>query len=385
MPACAKLHCGVAGGAWMRGLRGRAEGAAGAGGSGATLSAGDVRLSEVLAQVSREALQAEGLDDVLQRIVDCVAKRLPVPIASIVLLDDSGTRFVKEVWAGDIPLAEIDVAIWDVSMGIAGRCARTGRPQLIADVAADPDYVMGNPSVRSEYVVPIRHHGRLHGVLNIESTREDFFTPESCAMFDAVAHQVAGAIHLARVVAELEAANRKLRELSTVDGLTGLANRRSLDERLARDCADWCGPLALLLIDADCFKQLNDALGHLHGDECLRRLGRICAESASGEADMAARYGGDELALVLPGRDEVEAMRFAERLCRRVEEAAMAHPVSVVAPWVTVSIGVNVAAPGQARTAARLLSGADRALYAAKSQGRNRVAAAMPVNIDARF
>src|SRR5690606_13279047 len=99
-----------------------------------------------------------------------------------VLLDDSGTRFVKEVWAGDIPLAEIDVAIWDVSMGIAGRCARTGRPQLIADVAADPDYVMGNPSVRSEYVVPIRHHGRLHGVLNIESTREDFFTPESCAM-----------------------------------------------------------------------------------------------------------------------------------------------------------------------------------------------------------
>src|SRR5690606_39814412 len=109
-----------------------------------------------------------------------------------------------------------------------------------------------------------------------------------------------------------------------------LSNRRCLDERLARDCADWRGPLALLLVDADCFKQLNDALGHLHGDECLRRLARICAEAAAGEADMAARYGGDELALVLPGRDQVEAMRFAERLCRRVEEAAMAHPVSVV-------------------------------------------------------
>ncbi len=369
----------------MRDVRGGAAGSAGADASGPALPTGEVRLSEVLAQVSREALQAEGLDQVLQRIVDCVAQRMPVPIASIVLLDDAGTRFVKEVWAGDIPLSEIDVAIWDVSMGVAGRCARSGRPQLIADVSTDPDYVMGNPSVRSEYVVPIRHHGRLHGVLNIESTHEDFFTPESCAMFDAVAHQVAGAIHLARVVAELEAANRKLRELSTVDGLTGLANRRSLDERLARDCADWRGPLALLLVDADCFKQLNDALGHLHGDECLRRLARICAESASGEADMAARYGGDELALVLPGRNEVEALRFAEQLCRRVEEAAMAHPVSVVAPWVTVSIGVNVAAPGQARTAARLLSGADRALYAAKSQGRNRVAAATPAHIDARF
>ncbi|MDH5835119.1 sensor domain-containing diguanylate cyclase [Luteimonas kalidii] len=339
-------------------------------------SASDARLSEVLAQVSREALQADGLDDVLQRIVDCVARRLPVPIASIILLDDSGTRFIKEVWAGDIPLAEIDMAIWDVSMGIAGRCARTGKPQLIADVAVDPDYVMGNSSVRSEYVVPIRHRGRLHGVLNIESTGEEFFTAQTCAVFDAVAHQVAGAIHLARVVAELEAANRKLRELSTVDGLTGLANRRCLDERLADACADGAGPLALLLIDADCFKQLNDALGHLHGDECLRRLARMCAEAAGEEDALAARYGGDELALLVPGRDIVAATAIAERLRRRVEDSAMAHPVSVVAPWVTVSIGVNVAPPGPARTPSRLLSGADRALYAAKLAGRNRVAAA---------
>ncbi|TYT26142.1 sensor domain-containing diguanylate cyclase [Luteimonas viscosa] len=350
------------------------------------LSAADLRLSEVLAQVSREALQAEGLDDVLQRIVDCVVRRLPVPIASIILLDESGTRFVREVWAGDIPLAELDMAIWDVSMGVAGRCARTGKPQLIADVAIDRDYVMGNPAVRSEYVVPIRHRGRLHGVLNIESTDEEFFVAETCAVFDAIAHQVAGAIHLARVVAELEAANRKLRELSTVDGLTGLANRRCFDERLAEDCARPSGrdaPLALLLVDADCFKQLNDALGHLHGDECLRRLALACSEFAAGEGDMAARYGGDELALLLPGRGEAEALGIAEQLRRRVEDAAMAHPVSVVAPWMTVSIGVFVAAAGQARSPMRMLSAADRALYAAKLQGRNRVASWDPTGDEA--
>ena len=221
--------------------------------------------------------------------------------------------------------------------------------------------------------MPIHHRGRLHGVLNIE-TCDDFFTAETCAVFDA-AHQVAGAIHLAgwwRSWRRLTASCAN----STVDGFP--ACQPPLPDDACRDCADWRGPLALLLVDADCFKQLNDALGHLHGDECLRRLARICAGFAADEADLAARYGGDELALVLPGRGEAEAMAIAERLRQRVEEAAMAHPVSVVAPWVTVSVGVNVAAPGQARTPARLLSGADRALYAAKSQGRNRLAAAMP-------
>lgn len=336
----------------------------------------DLPLAQVLAQVSREALLAEGLDEVLQRIVDCIVRRLPVPIASIVLLDAAGTRFVTEVWAGEIPFAEIDIGIWDVSMGIAGRCARSGRAQLVPDVSRDPDYVMGNPEVRSEYVVPVWHRGRLHGVLNIESTDPRFFSGRTCAIFDAIADQVAGAIHLARVVADLEAANRRLRELSTVDGLSGLASRRGFEARLADECARRGAQerLALLLIDADCFKQLNDALGHLHGDECLRRLARLCSRFATGEEDLAARYGGDKLALLLPGRDEAAAMAIAETLRACVEEAAMAHPVSVIAPWLTVSIGVHVVQVMGTRSPTRLVTGADRALYAAKLQGRNRVA-----------
>lgn len=335
------------------------------------------QLARLLAQVSREALQADGLDEVLDRIVTCIVRRLPVPIAAIVLLDEAGTRFVKEVWAGDIPLAAMDIAIWDVSVGITGRCARTGIPQLVQDVARDPDYVMGNTRVRAEYVVPIRHHGRLHGVLNIESTEAGFFCNEMRAAFDAIADQVAGAIHLARVVADLEAANRRLRELSAVDGLTGLASRRSFDERMAAECAARPAQdsLALLLVDADCFKQLNDALGHLHGDECLRRLGKICAASAESDGDLVARYSGDKLALFLPGRDAPMAVAIATALCRRVEEAAMAHPVSIIAPWLTVSVGVHVLPAMEARSPARLVAGADRALYAAKLQGRNRVAA----------
>jgi diguanylate cyclase (GGDEF)-like protein len=345
-------------------------GAEDAHGSAATLAA-------ILAQVSREALQGEGLDAVLQRICDCLVRNVPVAIASIILLDEAGAVFVQEVWSGELDLLPPAVATgWPVSKGAAGRCVRLGQAQLIVDVDSDPDYVPGNAAVRSEYVVPIRHRERLHGVLNIESTREDFFTVEARAVFDAVANQIAGAIHLARIAGELEAANRKLEQLSMSDGLTGIANRRCFDQRLA---ADWARlaqegrPLALLLVDADHFKALNDARGHLYGDECLRELARLCTRFADGDADLVARFGGEELILLLPGRDLGTASRIAERLRREIEAAAMAHPASPVGPHLTVSIGVSALRPDAAYPPEQLIAAADHALYAAKARGRNRV------------
>ena len=337
------------------------------------------RLTELLAEVSREALQGEDLEEVLRRIVDCLVRKLPVAIASIILLDDDGTRFVEEVWAGDLELYPTELAHgWPVSVGAAGRCARTGRAQLITDVESDPDYIPSNKAVRAEYLVPIRHRARLHGVLNIESTRADFFDAEARAVFDAIADQVAGAIHLARVVAELEAANRKLELLSMQDGLTGIANRRCFDERIAA-AWDWLARedtgLALLLVDADAFKPLNDAHGHLHGDECLRELARICTRFADGPDDLVARFGGEEIVLLLPGRDLAQAAALAETLRRDVQAAAMVHRNSQVAPCVTVSIGVSAVRPADRGSPDRLIDAADRALYAAKAQGRNRVVA----------
>jgi diguanylate cyclase (GGDEF)-like protein len=336
-------------------------------------------LARLLAQVSREALQGETLDAVLQRIVDCLVRQLPVPIASIILLDDGGARFVQEVWAGDLDLHPVELAHdWTVDMGAAGRCARTGAPVLITDVDSDPDYIAGNSAVRSEYLVPIRHRERLHGVLNIESTDADFFTAEACAVFDAIADQVAGAIHLARVVGELETANRKLEQLSMSDGLTGIANRRCFDQRLAAGWTRLAGearPLALLLVDADCFKPLNDAMGHLYGDECLRELARICGRFAPGEGDLVARFGGEELVLLLAGRNPEEACAVAEALRAAVEAAAMSHPASAVAPHVTVSIGAAALVPDAVQSPETLVVAADRALYRAKARGRNCVVA----------
>jgi diguanylate cyclase (GGDEF)-like protein len=332
-------------------------------------------LTGILAQVSREALQEQTPQAVLQRIVDCVAQRLPVAIASIILLNEAGTHFVHEVWAGDLALELPGGLPWPVEVGAAGRCARAGVAQLIADVTADPDYVPGNGGVRSEYLVPIRHRERLHGVLNLESTRADFFTPEVCAVFDAVALQIAGAIHLSRVLQELELANRKLQQLSMSDGLTGIANRRCFDLRLAEEWLRHARDerfLALLLVDVDHFKPLNDACGHQYGDECLRAMARLCTEVA-GPVDLVARYGGEELALLLPDADLGAARRLGGRLRQRVERSALAHPRSAVAAHVTVSVGASAARPVAGLRAEALIAAADRALYLAKARGRNRV------------
>lgn len=344
--------------------------------AGSDVPGGRVMLTEILAQVSAEALQGETLEEVLQRIVDCVARRLPVAIASIILLNEEGTHFVQEVWSGKLDLQLPFGMPWPVEMGAAGRCVRTGEVQLIADVLRDPDYVPGNDTVQSEYIVPIRHRARLHGVLNLESTQADFFTPEVRAMFDAVALQIAGTIHLARVVRELEHANHKLEQLSMSDGLTGIANRRCFDRRLAQEWQRHLldqRPLALLLVDVDCFKALNDASGHLYGDECLRELAGLCRAAARDSDDLVARYGGEELALLLPRCDLESATRIAENLRAQVSARAMAHANSPIAPHITVSIGISAVLPRPSLSADALIAASDGALYCAKQRGRNRI------------
>ncbi len=120
-----------------------------------------VMLTEILAQVSSEALQGETLQEVLQRIVDCLTRQLPVAIASIILRNEEGSYFVGEVWSGRIHLYEANSGLaWPVTIGAAGRCAQRGEPQLIANVELDPDYFPGNSEVKSEYLVPIRHRAR---------------------------------------------------------------------------------------------------------------------------------------------------------------------------------------------------------------------------------
>ncbi len=185
---------------------------------------------------------------------------------------------------------------------------------------------------------------------------------------------------------QLEAANRRLVELNRqlealarVDDLTGIANRRAFMEELERE---WraqirqgrrARPLSLLMIDIDHFKDYNDLHGHPAGDRCLRRVAGIIAGFARRPRDLSARIGGEEFVLLLPEIEEEQAVRLAEQLRAAVMERAIAHGASGVAETVTVSIGAATLVPAADLEPGALLRQADRALYLAKREGRNRV------------
>jgi diguanylate cyclase (GGDEF)-like protein/PAS domain S-box-containing protein len=172
----------------------------------------------------------------------------------------------------------------------------------------------------------------------------------------------------------LAAANTQLALLSSQDGLTGLANRRTFDETLANECrraARAETAIALIMIDVDRFKSFNDLNGHPAGDKCLCSIANAIAGSIRRPADVAARYGGEEFAVVLPGTDESGAMTVAANIQRAVQGLEIKHRGS---EWgiATVSIGIAASWPNATEYAPELLlRDADRALYAAKNGGRN--------------
>jgi diguanylate cyclase len=176
---------------------------------------------------------------------------------------------------------------------------------------------------------------------------------------------------------QLAAAHRKLEELATTDGLTGLANRRRFDEALDVECRRAQRenlPLSLVLFDVDHFKELNDTQGHQAGDRVLKRIGALLAATANRAGDVASRFGGDEFALLLPNTSQEKAAAIAERM--RTSVLAL-HSSAFAAMPVTVSVGVsgtdNLVTDG---TPSDLMRVTDAMLYAAKRRGRNRVALA---------
>jgi diguanylate cyclase (GGDEF)-like protein/hemerythrin-like metal-binding protein len=177
----------------------------------------------------------------------------------------------------------------------------------------------------------------------------------------------------------LSDANRQLERISRTDGLLEIANRRYFDERLDEEwhrAAREHKPLALLLIDVDYFKRYNDTYGHQAGDRCLQAVAGAARSVLSRPGDLLARYGGEELGILLPNTETNGANAVALNVCAKVAALQIPHSASAVVAYITVSVGVAAMAPERQASSDQLVFAADRALYSAKENGRNRVCSA---------
>lgn len=174
---------------------------------------------------------------------------------------------------------------------------------------------------------------------------------------------------------KLDVANQELVRLSARDGLTGIANRRLFDEYIARE---WrrarrnSTSMALLMCDVDHFKAYNDSYGHQAGDDCLRRVAEAIQHCMERAADIAARYGGEEFAVILPETQIGGAVFMAEKIRHAIHALHIPHAASSLGQ-ITLSIGIAAFSPGENDEPERLIETADRALYHAKHDGRDRV------------
>ena len=280
-------------------------------------------LMEMMSEVSRTALEADDLQELLGRIVRYVYECFPV--------------------------------------------------QLVSITVAETQAVAGHPDGAEAHVVPIRFRGETLGDLRIESATADIFTPANVTAFELFANQVAGAIRLARMKRDLEEANEHLssaietlHKMSNTDALTGTANRRHFDDTLT---LEWRRAvrnetlLSLVMADIDFFKPYNDTHGHQAGDELLRRVAQTLQSRLQRAGDLVARYGGEEFAILLVGIDAQRAREAAERA--RADVEALGD--------VTISAGVATMVPYRDMQPDDLVRAADAALYEAKRAGRNRV------------
>ena len=180
----------------------------------------------------------------------------------------------------------------------------------------------------------------------------------------------------AQIYKQLEAANMALQHLANVDGLTGLANRRRFDEYLKTqwiNLAQEEAPLSLILCDIDFFKFYNDQYGHPAGDLCIQKVGGILSHKAQKHHDLVARYGGEEFAVIMPYTHATGAAYVAKAMQAGVRNLQIAHHGSMVSQYVTLSMGVATIVPTWESSPSDLIVAADKALYQAKAEGRNRI------------
>jgi diguanylate cyclase (GGDEF)-like protein len=335
----------------------------------------EIARSETLAQAVRrfgESLKRIDNDDLWLTLTQNAAEMLGAERASMLVFNYKTESLEIKAMVGSTPIPPDDDEAGD---RVAKIVFTNNEMVAITDVTrtgllpAPPERKYKTASFLS---CPISLSGRTIGVMNFtDRASGEAFGKNSIALFQAIAPQLAVAVDRAL----LKEKAGEFEQLSVTDALTGLLNRRYMEERLLEEVkrSNRHGfPMSYMMLDVDHFKSYNDEFGHPAGDEALRTVGHVIRETLRG-ADVAARYGGEEFSILLPQTTGDEAAAIAERIRANIEHANFTHRE------VTISIGV-ASCSAEVCSPKVLVSAADKALYEAKRRGRNKVLAfeAMP-------
>ena len=328
--------------------------------------------TQMLYQVAHSLIQAETLDEVVQSLVDNVAKFLPAHLAALNIFDLNRAEITNFVVSG-MDIDDIDQVDFDELMdGLTGWAVRELEPVVSLKGVIDPRESDAGLKRRADagfgsvVIVPLVHRSNVLGSMSVINRQDQpDFTQRDIGLMEAVANQAAFAIENAKLFEEIQ-------WLATTDGLTGTHNRRHLFELGRREierARRYKHPLSAIMLDIDNFKQVNDTYGHSIGDQVLRALTRECLDSLR-EVDILGRYGGEEFAIILPETECQAACKTAERLRQRIENKPFKTTKGEL--LLTISLGVAELID-DIPDMATLLDLADSALYVAKQSGRNRV------------
>jgi two-component system, cell cycle response regulator len=336
-----------------------------------------------LVDILHEVTGDLSVSELYQLLVGRAARALGVSHCSVVLAQ-SGARTGTVVAATENPkITHLEVSLDRYPELQAA--LETGQPVLVEDIATHPLYegvrqVWGlegtEVNIRSVIALPFTVDRGAYGVFLVRRTREQSpLGPADLEFAEAVITAAVAVIQRARMVEHTMADNARLEQLAQTDPLTQLLNRRALAENITAEmerALRYDSSLALLMIDLDHFKQVNDTYGHLIGDDVLRDLASLLRDLVRGN-DVVARYGGEEFVILLPETDDAGADGFAERVRAAVKEKAFASRPGEQAIALTASIGVATFPAARIESVEDLFARADAALYRAKADGRDRV------------
>ena len=320
----------------------------------------------LLNEIGRRATSVLNTEELLPNICNQVRKAFGHDWARIEVLDRKSDELMVQAEAGYGK--ELVGHRTPLGRGLSGAAAERGEPVVANFDTSKPEHSMLAPNVRSGVSLPLSYQDELLGVLTLESRRDQAFSSQDVLTLKTLADQLSIALRNAR-------AFQNALEEAITDGLTGLKTHRYFMEALERELgrAQRSGhPFAVIMMDLDRFKLVNDQHGHLEGDRVLRLVAKLLNDQLR-QSSVLARYGGDEFSLLLPDTNEEQAQYAAERLRKIIEKEPL-----LAKHHVTASFGVAVY-PQHGATHKQILQVADTGMYLAKHEEGNRVRGAMPV------